>query len=113
MLHPALARAPVAAHIEDLQRAAVRMRTTSLARRVVYEPWVTATSIAERRFVDCATWTARAQTRGTARTESSHVARSPRQSVLDVRLETRAGTDRASREARPASSLRRILREPE
>jgi hypothetical protein len=49
MLHPALARALVAAHIEDLQRAAARTRTIRLARRAVHEPCLTATSIAGQR----------------------------------------------------------------
>ena len=46
MLHPALARALAAAHIEDQQRAAARRRTIRLARRVVHEPRVAATPIA-------------------------------------------------------------------
>ena len=46
MLHPDLARALAAAHIEDLHRAAARRRAVRLARRVAYEPKVTATPIA-------------------------------------------------------------------
>ena len=46
MLHPDLARALATAHIEDLHRAAARRRAVRLARRVAYEPKVTATPIA-------------------------------------------------------------------
>jgi hypothetical protein len=46
MLHPALAQAVAAAHIEDLHRAADRRHTIRLARRVAHEPQVTATPIA-------------------------------------------------------------------
>ena len=44
MLHPDLARALAAAHIEDLHRAAARRHTIRLARRVAHEPHVAATS---------------------------------------------------------------------
>ena len=37
MLHPDLARALAAAHIEDLHRAAARRHTIRLARRVAHE----------------------------------------------------------------------------
>jgi hypothetical protein len=46
LLHPALARALVTAHIEDQHRAAARRRTIRLARRVAHEPHVAATPIA-------------------------------------------------------------------
>jgi hypothetical protein len=46
MLHPALTRALVTAHIEDLHRAAARRHTIRLARSVVHEPRVAATPIA-------------------------------------------------------------------
>jgi hypothetical protein len=46
MLHPDLARALAAAHIEDLHRAAARRHTIRLARRVAHEPHVAATPIA-------------------------------------------------------------------
>ena len=42
MLHPALARALVAAHIEDLHRAGARTRAIRFARRVGHEPHVVA-----------------------------------------------------------------------
>ena len=38
MLHPALDRALVTAHIEDLHRAAARRRAILFARRVAHEP---------------------------------------------------------------------------
>jgi len=46
MLHPALAQALVAAHIEDLHRAAARRHTIRLAGRVGHEPHVAATPVA-------------------------------------------------------------------
>ncbi len=46
MLHPALARAIVTAHIEELHRAAARRRAIRFARRVAHEPHVAATPIA-------------------------------------------------------------------
>jgi hypothetical protein len=46
LLHPALARALVTAHIEDQHRAAARRRTIRLARRVAHEPRVAAAPIA-------------------------------------------------------------------
>ena len=49
MLHPDLARALAAAHIEDLHRAAARRRTIRLARRIAHEPHVAATPIAMMR----------------------------------------------------------------
>jgi hypothetical protein len=42
MLHPALAQALAAAHIEDLHRAAARRDTIRLARRVAHETHVAA-----------------------------------------------------------------------
>jgi hypothetical protein len=42
MLHPALARALVTAHIEELHRAAARRRAIRFARRVAHEPHVAA-----------------------------------------------------------------------
>ena len=56
MLHPDLARALAAAHIEDLHRAAARRHTIRLARRVAHEPPVAATPTAILRRVDSATW---------------------------------------------------------
>ena len=49
MLHPALARALATAHIEDLQRAAVRSRAIRLARDVLQERQLKEPSIAGRR----------------------------------------------------------------
>jgi hypothetical protein len=46
MLHPDLARALAAAHIEDLHRAAARRHTIRLARRGAHEPHVAATPMA-------------------------------------------------------------------
>ena len=46
LLHPALARALVTAHIEDLHREAARRRTIRLARRVAHAPHVAATPLA-------------------------------------------------------------------
>jgi hypothetical protein len=46
MLHPALARALAAAHIEDQRRAAARRHTIRPARRVAHEPRVTTSPIA-------------------------------------------------------------------
>ena len=43
MLHPALDRALVTAHIEDIHRAAARRRAIRLARRVAHEPHAAAT----------------------------------------------------------------------
>jgi hypothetical protein len=49
MLHPALARALAADHIEDLHRAAARRHAIRLARRVPHEPRVAATPSAIQR----------------------------------------------------------------
>jgi hypothetical protein len=49
MLHPALVRALVTAHTEDLQREAARRQTIRLARRVANEPHVEDPSIAGQR----------------------------------------------------------------
>jgi hypothetical protein len=46
MLHPDLARALAAAHIQDQHRAAARSHTIRLAGRVAHEPHVAATPIA-------------------------------------------------------------------
>jgi hypothetical protein len=45
MLHPALARALVTAHIEDVHRAAAGRRASRFARHVAREPHVAATPI--------------------------------------------------------------------
>ena len=49
MLHPDLARALAAAHIEDLHRTAARRHTIRLARDVAHEPRVAATPMATLR----------------------------------------------------------------
>ena len=57
MLHPDLARALAAAHIEDLHRAAARRHTIRLARRGAHEPHVGGHSNSETGIrVDSATW---------------------------------------------------------
>jgi hypothetical protein len=57
MLHPDLARALAAAHIEDLHRAAARRHTIRLARRVAHEPHVGGRSNSDTAIrVDSATW---------------------------------------------------------
>ena len=57
MLHPDLARALAAAHIEDLHRAAARRHTIRLARRVAHEPHVGGHSNSDTAIrVDSATW---------------------------------------------------------
>ena len=53
-MHPALAQALAAAHIEELRRAAVRRRTIHLASPVVREPRPSATRIAGQRSVSAA-----------------------------------------------------------
>jgi hypothetical protein len=108
MLHPALARALVDAHIEDLQRAAARTRTIRLARRVVHERRVAATPIAVLRSASTRIRRRRAaQADGMTRTEIPQAALWPCQSVVDVRSGPRAGIDPASSRERPASSLTR------
>ena len=111
MLHPALARALATAHIEDLHRAAARWRTIRLARRVVHEPRVAATSIARQRSAsESAARTSCAQADGMTPTESAQAALWPCQSVVDVRSGPQSGIDRASTRARPASSHTRTSR---
>jgi hypothetical protein len=111
MLHPALAGALATAHIEDLHRAAARWHTIPLARRVVHEPRVTATSIAiQRSPSESAAWTSCAQADGMTRTDTAQAALWPCQSVIDVRSGPRAGIDRASSKARPASPHTRTSR---
>jgi hypothetical protein len=108
MLHPALARALATAHIEDLHRAAARRHTIRLARRVAQERRVAATPIAVQRSAsESAAWTPRAGTDGVTPTETAQVTPWPCQSVVHVRSGAPAGIDRASSEARPASSLTR------
>jgi hypothetical protein len=108
MLHPALARALVDAHIEDLQRAAARTRTIRVARRVVHERRVAATPIAVLRSASTRIRRRRAaQADGMTRTEIPQAALWPCQSVVDVRSGPRAGIDPASSRERPASSLTR------
>jgi hypothetical protein len=68
MLHPAIAQALVTAHIEDLHRTADRRHTIHLARRVPGDPRVAAIPMAL----------------------------GPYRSVVDERLGSRAGSDRAS-----------------
>ena len=92
MLHPALARALVTAHIDDQLRAAARWHTVRLARRARASRDVDFTAIR----VDSTTSNAPAQARGMTPTEIPQAALSPCQSVVDVRSGPRAGIDRAS-----------------
>jgi hypothetical protein len=113
-MHPALTRALATAHIEDLHRAAERDRQIRLARRVVHEPRVAATPIALLRSASTRLRGRRApQADGITRTEVPQAALWPCQSVVDVRSGPRAGIDRASSEARRASSLTRTSRRSE
>jgi hypothetical protein len=108
-MHPALARALATAHIEDQLRAADRWRTIRLARRAR----ATRGGDFNRRTairVDSTTPTAPAQARGMTPTEIPQAALSPCQSVVDVRSGPRARIDRASSNARPASSHTRTPR---
>ena len=106
MLHPALARALATAQIEDRLRAAARWRTIRLARRARATRDGGFTAIR----VDSTTSTAPTQADGMTRTEIRPTALWPCQSVVDVRSRPRAGIDRASSEARPASSPTRTSR---
>ncbi len=69
MLHPALARALVTAHIEDLHRAAARRHAIRFARRVVREPRVAPTPIVVLRSASTRLRGRRAQADGMTRTE--------------------------------------------
>jgi hypothetical protein len=84
MLHPALARALVTAHIEDQLRAAARWHTIRLARR----DRATRGGDFDRRTairVDSTTSTAPAQADGMTPTEIPQAALWPCQPVVDVR----------------------------
>ena len=107
MLHPDLARALAAAHIEDLHRVAARRHAIRLARRVVHEPRVAATPIAVLRSASTRLRGRRAQADVMTRTEIPQAALGPCQSVVDVRSGPRAGIDPAASRERPASSLTR------
>lgn len=114
MLHPALTQALATAHIEDLHRTAARRHAIRLARRVANEPHAAATPIAILRSASTRLRGRRApQANGMTPTEIPQPARWPSQSVVDVRPETQAGIDRASRNERPASPLTRPTRESE
>jgi len=109
MLHPALARALATARVEDQLRAAARWRTIRLARRAratrggdLQSPYSDPRRLD---YVDRAR-----QARGMTRTEIPQAAVWPCQSVLDVRSGPRAGIDRASSKAQPASSDTRTSR---
>jgi hypothetical protein len=103
MLHPALARALATARIEDQLRAAARWHTIRLARRA-RAPRGGHSNRGTATRVDSTTSTAPAQPRGMTRTETLPAPRWPCESVIDARSGPRAGIDRASNEARPASS---------
>jgi hypothetical protein len=106
MLHPALTRALVTAHIEDLHRAAARRRTIRLARRVAHEPPAAATLTAILHSASARLRERRApQADGTTPTEIPQAARWPSQSLVDVRLGVRAGVDGTSNNELPASLL--------
>ena len=96
MLHPALTRALVTAHIEDLHRTAAQRHAIRLARRVAHEPHAAATPIAILRSASTRLRGRRApEADGMTPTEIPQAARWPCQSVVDVCLGPRAGADRA------------------
>ncbi len=108
MLHPALARALATARIEDQLRAAGRWHTIRLARRARATPDgdLQSPDSEPRRldYVDCARPDPRHDTH---RDSPSSPMAMP---IRRRRLRPRAGIDRASSKARPASSHTRTSR---
>jgi hypothetical protein len=109
MLHPALARALVTAHIEDQLRAASRWHTVRLARRArATRGGELQSPLSDPRRLDAVDHAS--QTRGMTRTEIPQATPWPCKPVVDVRSGAQAGIDLASSTARPVSSHTRTSR---
>ena len=107
-MHPALSEALALAHKEDLQRAAARSRAIRLARDALQERQLEEPATAGRQSTWARLRGLRVAGSGTTQTAIPQVAPRARPPVPDVPSAQPPGIDRASNEARLASSLTRL-----